>query len=285
MATMTLLAPATRFEFGQNWQRFLNALNDARIETAEQSLLQAVGPLVGKSFLDVGCGSGLFSLAARRLGASVRSFDFDEQSVACAAELKRRHFPGDEDWVIERGSAIDAEYLSSLGRFDVVYAWGVLHHTGEMWRAIELVSSLVADDGQLCLSIYNDQDYVSHWWRRVKVAYNRLPAPLRPLIVLAVWAATYGRQLGIAILTSAFWACCLRNPVPPLAAWWRLNFGQGERGMRVWTDLVDWAGGYPFEVARPEQIFEFFQRRRFTLTRLTTTNGHGCNEFVFRHHP
>jgi 2-polyprenyl-6-hydroxyphenyl methylase/3-demethylubiquinone-9 3-methyltransferase len=51
--------------------------------------------------------------------------------------------------------------------------------------------------------------------------------------------------------------------------------------MHAWYDLVDWVGGWPFEVAKPEEIFRFFRDRGFTLQELTTCSGHGCNEFVF----
>src|SRR5262245_27430993 len=101
-----------------------------------------IDSLAGLSFLDIGSGSGLFSLAARRLGARVHSFDYDPQSVACAAELRRRYFPGDPQWVVEEGSALDADYLTRLGKFDIVYSWGVLHHTGRMWRSEEHTSEL-----------------------------------------------------------------------------------------------------------------------------------------------
>src|SRR5207302_10440486 len=128
-----------RFEFGKNWGRFLEVLDDERIGEAEESLkkMLEVEGLAGKSFLDIGSGSGLFSLAARRLGARVHSFDYDPQSVACAAELRRRYFPNDEDWVVEPGSALDEAYLNRLGTFDIVYSWGVLHHTGAMWQALK----------------------------------------------------------------------------------------------------------------------------------------------------
>src|ERR1044072_5239228 len=99
-----------------------------------------VDNLLGKKFLDVGSGSGLFSLAARRLGAQVHSFDYDPQSVACTGELRRRYFPDDLHWVVQQGSVLDQGYLASLGSFDVVYAWGVLHHTGAMWRALDNIT-------------------------------------------------------------------------------------------------------------------------------------------------
>src|SRR5437667_4126097 len=144
--------PETRFAFGKNWRRFLENINEERIAEAERSLrtMLEVQDLRGKSFLDIGCGSGLFSLAAMRLGASkVHSFDFDPQSVACAQILKSRYFQQAQNWTIEQGSVLDAQYLAGLGQFDVVYSWGVLHHTGNMWQALENVIAPVAPNGKL----------------------------------------------------------------------------------------------------------------------------------------
>jgi SAM-dependent methyltransferase len=73
-----------RFRFAANWARFLAVLDEARIADEETSLrdMLAVTDLQDRRVLDIGCGSGRFSLAARRLGAEVHSFDFDLQSVA-----------------------------------------------------------------------------------------------------------------------------------------------------------------------------------------------------------
>ncbi len=146
------LATGERFAFGENWARFLTLLDEDRIHMAEDSLKRMLGVenLHDKSFLDIGSGSGLFSLAARRLGARVHSFDYDPQSVACTHELKQRYFPNDAHWQIEEGSALDQNYLSALGQFDVVYSWGVLHHTGAMWEALGNVTSLVRGGGVRC---------------------------------------------------------------------------------------------------------------------------------------
>ncbi|MFP6621110.1 MAG: class I SAM-dependent methyltransferase [Pirellulaceae bacterium] len=262
-----------RFQFGQNWREFLKTLDDERIAVAESSLKDMLGKesLAGLSFLDIGSGSGLFSLAARRLGARVHSFDYDPESVACTEELRQRYFPEDSDWQVERASVLDRDYVHSLGTFDIVYSWGVLHQTGEMWQALEIVSTRVQENGQLFISIYNDQGGASNRWRMVKRLYNRLPDLLRPLIVLAVGAYWESRSFLIRLVR-------FQNPFP-FADWEKKK---QTRGMSVWYDLVDWVGGYPHEVAKPEQIFDFFFERGFTLMRLSTDGGgHGCNEYVF----
>ncbi len=149
------ISQGERFEFGANWSRFLNVLNNERINQAEESLKKMLGVdhLQGKRFLDAGSGSGLFSLAAHRLEAQVHSFDFDPASVACTRELKRRYFPDDESWVVEEGSVVDLDYLQRLGQFDVVYSWGVLHHTGAMWQGLGYIAPLVKGGG---VFVYRD---------------------------------------------------------------------------------------------------------------------------------
>lgn len=270
----TQVADGQRFEFGENWTRFLRVLDDERIQEAESSLREMLAreDLAGLTFLDVGSGSGLFSLAAARLGARrVHSFDFDPSSVACAKELRRRHGPRGADWTIERGSALDADYLRSLGRFDLVYAWGVLHHTGDMWRAIGGTADAVADEGRLFISIYNDQGPRSRIWRAVKRAYNALPRALRLPYTLLV---TIPREL-----LAALKAVLRGRPQDYVRAW---TDYKSARGMSRWHDQVDWVGGYPFEVAAPEEVFDFVRARGFTLERLKTCRGGlGCNEFVF----
>ncbi len=263
----------SRFAFGENWSRFLTELDDDRIRQAEQSLsdMLKVKNLRGKRFLDIGSGSGLFSLAARRLGATVHSFDYDPKSVACTGELKRRYFPDDPDWHMEQGSALDVDYLKSLGQWDVVYSWGVLHHTGNMSQALTNVSNLVCDGGNLFIAIYNDQGRASGFWLRVKKTYNRLPNGFRWLILwpaaIRLWGPTTIRDLFAG---------------RPFHTW--RNYSKGSlRGMSPWRDIEDWVGGFPFEVATPERIFRYYRDRGFRLEELKTcAGGHGCNEFVFR---
>jgi len=261
-----------RFEFGKNWQRFLRVLNDDRIAEADKSLCAMLETenLNGKSFLDVGSGSGLFSLAAMRLGArTVHSFDYDPQSVACTRELKRRYFPGAENWTIEEGSVLDSAYLAGLGRYDIVYSWGVLHHTGNMWKALENVAPLVKEGGKLFIAIYNDQGGASRRWKKVKVLYNRGLA--WRLLVVSVFIPYF--VLGGFAVDVLRW----KNPLARYCEY------KKSRGMSRVHDWVDWLGGYPFEFAKPEQIFDFYRKRSFSLVKLKTCGGGlGNNEFVFQ---
>ena len=255
-------ARGQRFEFGANWAWFLRSLDSGRISEAERSLctMLAVSNLQGKTFLDVGSGSGLFSLAARRLGATVHSFDSDSESVACTRELKKRYLPDDLEWAVEEASVLDGGYLRKLGTFDVVYSWGVLHHTGAMWQALEGVAPLVKTGGRLFIAIYNDQGWISRYWHAVKRTYVQSATMRWPLLILHA-PYLFGARWLVRALTG------------------RLAL---ERGMSLWHDMKDWVGGYPFEVARPEAVFRFFRDRGFALREMKTCGGrHGCNEFVF----
>lgn len=266
------VAAGGRFAFGRNWRHFLASVDEARIVQAEESLkgMLGVDSLHGRSFLDIGSGSGLFSLAARRLGARVHSFDYDPDSVACTAELKDRYFPHDGSWTIEAGSALDHGYLESLGKFDIVYSWGVLHHTGEMWRALDCARYPVEQGGKLFIAIYNDQGGASRRWRRIKRFYQSSPAPIRVALLSGIGAF-------FALRSSLIRLARFQNPLA-LAHWRRAT----RRGMSAWYDLVDWVGGYPFEVAKPEGIVDFFHARGFSLLRLKTVGSAlGCNEYLF----
>lgn len=265
------LARGIRFGFGANWRRFLSTVDEARIAQASTSLAEALGrpSIAGCRFLDAGCGSGLFSLSARRLGASVVSVDYDPASVACAEELRRRFDGSGGDWSIHEGSVLDAEFLESLGTFDVVYSWGVLHHTGALWTALHLVAERVRPGGVLYASIYNDQGRTSRAWLGVKRTYNRLPRGLRFLVLVPSLVVLWGPRFAVETLRGH-----------PGRSW--RAYAATSRGMSPWRDVVDWVGGLPFEVARPDDVLAFCRKLGFTLrTQRTQAGGHGCNEFVF----
>lgn len=264
-------ASGERFPFGDNWLDFLRTVDESRIDFAVQSLKLKLGveTLVGKRFVDIGSGSGLFSLAAHRLGAEVTSFDYDPSSVGCTTEMQRRFARGDNPWRIMHGSALDKEFLASLGSFDVVYSWGVLHHTGQMWNAINNVLPMVRPSGQLFISIYNDQGVWSKRWTKIKQIYC---------------SGLIGKA-AVSCVFVAYWT--LRTATSDMvrlrAPWYTAaNYKQG-RGMSIWHDWHDWLGGYPFEVAKPEGIILPLQREGFELTDLNTQYGSvGCVEYVFR---
>jgi len=266
---MIIPTKEVRFEFGKNWNKFLKVIDEMRIIEAENSLKQMldIDNLESKSFLDIGCGSGLFSLAARRLGAKVYSFDYDRQSVACTLKLKDRYFPNDFNWKIQQGSVLDNDYLRSLGQFDIVYAWGVLHHTGAMWQAMENVCSLVKVGGRLFIAIYNDQGIRSKVWWRVKKFY--CSGTINKILVTSFFIPCFIIK-GIIVDFAK-----LKNPIK------RYTEYKKSRGMSIVYDWFDWLGGFPYEFAKPQDIINFYKLRGFVLQKIKIHGRSGNNEFVF----
>ncbi|PKN00392.1 MAG: class I SAM-dependent methyltransferase [Elusimicrobia bacterium HGW-Elusimicrobia-2] len=262
----------TRFRFGKNWKKFVGAIDNNRIDRAKGSMIALLGDaaLKNKDFLDAGAGSGLFSLAACLFGARVHSFDYDSESVECVKYLKNKYAPSAKDWKIEKGDILDADYVASLGTFDIVYSWGVLHHTGDMWQACDNAAKLVKPGGLLYIALYNDQGYASEAWRGIKFFYNWLPDVLK-LIVLA------------PVFIRLWLFSCVKDVLKcrPFYTW--KSYKNTPRGMDPWRDVIDWVGGYPFEVASPGEVINFFRARGFCEKRVVTCGkGYGCNEFVFK---
>jgi 2-polyprenyl-6-hydroxyphenyl methylase/3-demethylubiquinone-9 3-methyltransferase len=266
---MTLTDRESHFEFGQNWRDYAKTIDRARIASAVEGL-QKLFPsgLSDKSFLDIGCGSGLHSLAALSLGASsVLATDIDENSVSTTRAVLSGHFP-EARWTAEAKSIFDMA-PQQIGTYDVVYSWGVLHHTGDMWRAIETAAKMVKPGGQFALAIYSTTA-LDPVWKVEKRIYSKGPRALQ-------WAT---RQ---AFITALFFAQLLRgrNPVSLVSR-------ARARGMNFSHDVHDWLGGYPYEAATAGELHDrvcslgFLEERSFRIPPSSGIFGSGCHEFVFK---
>lgn len=260
-----------RFAFGKNWQRYLKGVGHEELAAAKRSLAVALDGVKPEHaiFFDIGSGSGLFSRAAHELGfARVVSFDYDADSVAATRAMQQATNATDEQWRVLQGSVLDGNFMHGLGTHDFVYSWGVLHHTGRMWQALDNAAQAVKPGGALFIALYNDQGWISHYWQIVKRTYVRAPGFIRFLMLLVFWAY-FGVGLFIADLLR------LRNPL-------RRHTGDA-RGMKFFTDVIDWVGGYPFEVATPGQVEAYLREQGFSLAwQRLVGRRHGCNEFLFR---
>ena len=256
------------FSFGENWKVYLSDLEESTIRHAENSFttFTKLGDLREHTFLDLGCGSGLNSLIAYRLGAQkIISVDIDPHSIDCVTNLRKRFASGATNWQVVRGSVLDQNFVASLGAYSYVYSYGVLHHTGAMWKALNhAVERVRMAGGILHLGIYN-QHKNSRRWLKVKRVCNRFPRTALPAFKASYILLTYAQLL------SSF-----HSPAK-YAQEYRTH-----RGMSVWRDIDDWFGGLPYEYAKPGHVVNFLADRGFVLLRLRDAGSIGCNEFLFR---
>lgn len=270
------------FHFGRNWTNYVkNVVNEKVIEEAKQSLLGYLPAdyYNGKTFIDIGFGSGIFSLAAVLLGCEkVISFDSDPENLIAIKILKKRFkhmVPDNFPWIIFQGSILDKNLVNNLmNTGDIVYSWGVLHHTGNMWQAIRNTAKLTRKNGYLIIAIYNHAP-TSEIWQKIKELYNRYPL-LQPL---------FGTIYGCFVCAGYM----IKNKT--------LNLYR-KRGMHVFYDAIDWLGGYPYEFADFSEVKDFIEKLGFTLIKSPTklpsyrdknvtmfdvirAKYTGCNEFVF----
>ena len=260
-----------RFEFGRNWRRFVRQnFSQERCDVAKRRLLEFVrrDSLDGLDFLDIGCGSGIHSLAAWQAGARrVHSFDYDPRSVSTAKLLwERAGSPA--NWVVERGDVLDVNYVASLGKWNFVYSWGVLHHTGDMWRAVENAQSTVAEHGLFYIALYSsDAQFLPsrEFWLDIKKKYNRAGSfEKKRMEWWYVWNFMLQKKL--------------RNAPELVRRAFQYKF---QRGMDLFTDIRDWLGGWPMEYAGDQQTVDFLEQQHgFSLTNIAT--GQACSEFLFR---
>jgi 2-polyprenyl-3-methyl-5-hydroxy-6-metoxy-1,4-benzoquinol methylase len=264
-----------RFGFGENWKSFVaTALDQRRITFATNALrrMLRVEQLYGKTFLDIGSGSGLSSLAACMLGAErVVSFDYDQHSVEATMALRARAGITPAHWSVSQGSILDEAFLATLPPADVVYSWGVLHHTGAMWQAIDNAAALVQPGGLFAIAIYNNVEQRlggSRMWWQIKHRYVHSSQPVQRLIEAAYTANFAARSL-----------LSLRNPLATIRRYDKEN----PRGMDFWHDMRDWVGGFPYEYATAGELFNrIHERHGLELIYLNNHDGHICNELTFR---
>jgi|SRR5579859_1209864 len=257
--------PTAGFRFGKNWESFVkNYFSEERVEISRQHILEFLGVanLNGLCFLDVGCGSGLSSLAALRAGANrIISFDVDPDSAKTTERLHALSGAPDH-WQVLQGSVLDMEFLAKLDPADVLYSWGVLHHTGAMWKAIENVLPLVKPNGAFYVALYTTSP-ASAFWIRTKQEYNRASFIKKRLMEL--------------------WYVQSRVILPQLRArqnpfGYMLNYKRS-RGMEFMTDIRDWLGGWPYEDATVEAVLAFFATHGFRAIRVRT--GEANTEYLF----
>ncbi len=260
---------ARRFGFGRNWAAFVKKhLNEGTIRASQEHIsgLLRRPSLEGLRVLDIGCGSGIHALAMMRLGArEVVAFDYDIHSVR-TAERVRAWAGSPPGWSIEQGSVLDRSYLARLGQFDLVYSWGVLHHTGAMWDAVRNAASTVSSGGEFYIALYSSDTYLDpppEVWLQVKKAYNDASF-LRRRYMEAHHIVTHVIQPQMQAGKTALQA--IRS--------------YGSRGMNIWTDTRDWLGGWPMEFAGLHETCDFVAREA-GLSLVNVANGEGCTEYVF----
>ncbi len=258
-----------RFGFGKNWSDFVDQkFSPQRVETARQHILNFIGraDLNGIDFLDIGCGSGLHSFAAFKSGArTIRGFDFDADSVAATRRLQA--IAGSPDnWTVGQGDILDDEFVKSLGTANLVYSWGVLHHTGNVWKAVDNAKRTVEPGGLFYIALYSaDVQPQRDYWLRIKQEYNAADEAKKGRMV---WQYIWEHAMG-------------RNPLRGLAVLYRIATYRLNRGMDYFADIRDWLGGWPMEFVFDKDVIERVEgKSEFKLVNIAT--GHANTEFLFK---
>lgn len=251
------------FRFGRNWASYAELIGEREIAEAGKGLHKLLPPevLAGRTFLDIGSGSGLHSLAAIRSGvARVLALDIDPDSTVTTRRTLTR-FAGATPWTAETRSVFDLD-ARDIGTFDVVYSWGVLHHTGDMMRAIERAASLVAPGGRFAFALYR-RTRLDWFWVREKRWYKG--------------ASPRGQAIAQGVYTGAFRAASFLSG----------RTANPTRGMEYRHDLHDWLGGYPYESILADEVDVLMRRlglvRQIALARPRELGlfGSGCDEYVY----
>ncbi|MGD9838216.1 MAG: class I SAM-dependent methyltransferase [Afipia sp.] len=262
----------SHFSFGENWASYAKLIGERQIEQAMEGLTKLIpaNDIKGRTFLDIGCGSGLHALAAARLGVSrVVGVDIDPNSAATARQVLSQHAK-DTPWQIESVSIFDLT-PQSFGLFDIVYSWGVLHHTGDIWQAIDNASALVAPGGLLAVAFYRET-YLDPFWKLEKRLYTSAPSFIQNAIK--------GGYIGaFRLARAATRQGSFSNYIASYTS---------RRGMDFEHDVHDWLGGYPYEstlapdVDRHLTSLGFKAERIFARPKSSGIFGSGCDEYVYR---
>jgi len=265
-----MTSDSVRFQFGENWASYSQLIDDTRIEQARQGLLAFFKPedLKGVSFLDIGCGSGLHSLSALMLGVGrLVAFDYDTNSVSTTQALLQARQPGGS-WQVSQGDVLKLT-PEALGQFDVVYSWGVLHHTGHMVEAIQNAARFVKPGGKFMIAIYGKTPFCGFW--KIEKRWYSKRGPLARKVAHFVYKLVLGMRLALRGQT--------------LGAYRKWYFVQ--RGMELEHDIADWMGGYPYESATPKTITDLVEDLGFKTLKVQAVKsigllGTGCDEFLFQ---
>jgi len=259
------------FEFGKNWSVFAKNITEHLILKAEKSLLKLADSKVleNKSFLDIGCGSGLHSLAALRQGAKkVLAVDIDPVSVETTRYVLSQYHH-DTNWECKELSVFELDY-DKLSKFDIVYSWGVLHHTGDLLGAISKAVGMVDSNGLFIIAVYR-KTKLCFFWKIEKKFYSKSSERIRS-VIRTIYISFF--QLGRFIQS--------RNFKEDVRAY------NKQRGMDFYIDVNDWLGGYPYESITPWDLKSYIQGNDFKLVKEFVGQsglrifGSGNDEFVFQ---
>jgi 2-polyprenyl-3-methyl-5-hydroxy-6-metoxy-1,4-benzoquinol methylase len=249
---MQRLMNKTRYEFGKNWLMFVSKVEERNFLEASKSLETIIDNKNRNNFIDIGCGSGIFSYSATRYYKNVLSLDIDKNSILATKKIRKKSNVRLKNWKIKTGSMLNKDFMTKNGKFDMVYCWGVAHHTGDMWSALDNLKILVKKNGRLFIAIYNDQGFKSKIWWLLKLIYINLPLFLKKI---------YFKFFELVF---------------------KFKNHKNRRGMNFIENLDDWIGGFPFEYSKMETLKKFYLKRGFKVLKSKKCHGHGCHEILFQ---